>query len=231
MRGKLQDFMKIIREDPAVDNVTGFTGGSRVNSGMMFITLKPRDQRHETAQQVIDRLRKKLANEPGANLFLMAVQDIRVGGRQSNASYQYTLLSDDLSALREWEPKIRKALAVGVILGIGALVGWRYWTSHQQDTARDASLAYEKATSALKSNTPEVLSGAEKFAADNKNTYGAFASLELAQHFVEQNDLPSHSRLTALFRWRSSCASWPRFPLINPGQPRGEASRSCICNS
>ena len=54
----------------------------------MFITLKPRDQRHETAQQVIDRLRKKLANEPGANLFLMAVQDIRVGGRQSNASYQ-----------------------------------------------------------------------------------------------------------------------------------------------
>ncbi|MCS5960694.1 efflux RND transporter permease subunit [Klebsiella pneumoniae subsp. pneumoniae] len=73
-----------------MDNVTGFTGGSRVNSGMMFITLKPRDQRHETAQQVIDRLRQR-ANEPGANLFPMAVQDIRVGGRQSNASYQYTL--------------------------------------------------------------------------------------------------------------------------------------------
>ncbi|GAB0623258.1 hypothetical protein DZ11F45_19980 [Escherichia coli] len=101
MRGKLQDFMKIIRDDPAVDNVTGFTGGSRVNSGMMFITLKPRDERSETAQQIIDRLRVKLAKEPGANLFLMAVQDIRVGGRQSNASYQYTLLSDDLAALRE----------------------------------------------------------------------------------------------------------------------------------
>ncbi|STI64757.1 multidrug resistance protein [Escherichia coli] len=78
MRGKLQDFMKIIRDDPAVDNVTGFTGGSRVNSGMMFITLKPRDERSETAQQIIDRLRVKLAKEPGANLFLMAVQDIRV---------------------------------------------------------------------------------------------------------------------------------------------------------
>ncbi len=65
MRGKLQDFMKIIREDPAVDNVTGFTGGSRVNSGMMFITLKPRDQRHETAQQVIDRLRKSWPTSPG----------------------------------------------------------------------------------------------------------------------------------------------------------------------
>jgi multidrug efflux pump len=90
MRGKLQDFMKIIRDDPAVNNVTGFTGGSRVNSGMMFITLKPRDERRETAQQVIDRLRVALSKEPGANLFLMAVQDIRVGGRQANASYQYT---------------------------------------------------------------------------------------------------------------------------------------------
>ncbi|SLR03060.1 multidrug efflux RND transporter permease subunit MdtC [Klebsiella pneumoniae] len=138
MRGKLQDFMKIIREDPAVDNVTGFTGGSRVNSGMMFITLKPRNQRHETAQQVIDRLRKKLANEPGANLFLMAVQDIRVGGRQSNASYQYTLLSDDLSALREWEPKIRKALA--------ALPELADVNSDQQDNGAEMDLVYDRDT-------------------------------------------------------------------------------------
>ncbi len=85
--------------------------------------------------------------------------------------------NDQVDALKRFFAENGKALAVGVILGIGALVGWRYWTSHQQDTARDASLAYEKATSALKSNTPEVLSGAEKFAADNKNTYGAFASL------------------------------------------------------
>lgn len=108
MRGKLQDFMKIIRDDPAVNNVTGFTGGSRVNSGMMFITLKPRGERKETAQQIIDRLRVKLAKEPGARLFLMAVQDIRVGGRQANASYQYTLLSDSLAALREWGRKYAK---------------------------------------------------------------------------------------------------------------------------
>lgn len=84
--------------------------------------------------------------------------------------------NDQVDALKRFFAENGKALAVGVILGIGALVGWRYWTSHQQDTARDASLAYEQATSALKSNTPEVLSGAEKFAADNKNTYGAFAS-------------------------------------------------------
>jgi multidrug efflux pump len=138
MRGKLQDFMKIIREDKAVDNVTGFTGGSRVNSGMMFITLKPRGERNETAQQVIDRLRVKLAKEPGANLFLMAVQDIRVGGRQANASYQYTLLSDDLAALREWEPKIRKALA--------ALPELADVNSDQQDNGAEMALTYDRET-------------------------------------------------------------------------------------
>ncbi|MBL7634029.1 MULTISPECIES: multidrug efflux RND transporter permease subunit MdtC [Atlantibacter] len=140
MRGKLEDFMKIIRDDPAVDNVTGFTGGSRVNSGMMFISLKPLGERHETSQQVIDRLRKKLAKEPGASLFLMAVQDIRVGGRQSNASYQYTLLSDDLAALREWEPKIRQALA--------KLPQLADVNSDQQDNGAEMSLIYDRETMA-----------------------------------------------------------------------------------
>ncbi len=130
--------MKIIRDDPAVDNVTGFTGGSRVNSGMMFITLKSRGVRHETAQQVIDRLRGKLAKEPGASLFLVAVQDIRVGGRQANASYQYSLLSDDLSALREWEPKIRKALA--------ALPQLADVNSDQQDNGAEMNSVYDRAT-------------------------------------------------------------------------------------
>ena len=138
MRGKLEDFMKIIRDDPEVDNVVGFTGGSRVNSGMMFITLKARGERQHSAQQIIDRLRKKLAKEPGANLFLMAVQDIRVGGRQANASYQYTLMSDDLPALREWEPKIRKALA--------ALPELADVNSDQQDNGAEMNLVYDRET-------------------------------------------------------------------------------------
>ncbi|EMH4162822.1 multidrug efflux RND transporter permease subunit MdtC [Pluralibacter gergoviae] len=138
MRGKLEDFMKIVRDDPDVDNVVGFTGGSRANSGFMFITLKSRDQRSNSAQQIIDRLRKKLANEPGASLFLMAVQDIRVGGRQSNASYQYTLMSDDLAALREWEPKIRKALA--------ALPELADVNSDQQDNGAEMNLTYDRET-------------------------------------------------------------------------------------
>lgn len=111
MQQKLKNFMKIINDDPAVDNVTGFTGGSRTNSGSMFISLKPLGERSETAQQIITRLRGKLAKKPGASLFLAPVQDIRVGGRQANASYQFTLLADDLTALREWEPKVRAALA------------------------------------------------------------------------------------------------------------------------
>lgn len=136
MRGKLQDFMKIVRSDPDVDNVTGFTGGSNVNSGMMFISLKPLGERKDDAQHVIARLRGKLAKEPGANLFLMAVQDIRVGGRQGNASYQYTLLSDDLSELRKWEHKIRAAFA--------KLPELADVSSDQQDKGSELALTYDR---------------------------------------------------------------------------------------
>ena len=111
MRQKLADFMVIVGRDPAVENVVGFTGGAQRNSGMMFVALKPLSERTETADQVVARLRGKLAREPGANLFLQPVQDIRIGGRQSNAQYQYTLQADELGELRSWEPKIRAALS------------------------------------------------------------------------------------------------------------------------
>ncbi|MGK3136748.1 multidrug efflux RND transporter permease subunit MdtC [Pantoea trifolii] len=136
MRGKLQDFMNIIKADPAVDNVTGFTGGSRTNSGSMFVSLKPLSKRSESAQQVIARLRIKLAKEPGANLYLNAVQDIRIGGRESNASYQYSLLSDNLNDLREWEPKIRQAFA--------ALPELADVNSDQQDNGSEMNLTYDR---------------------------------------------------------------------------------------
>ncbi len=80
MRQKLADFMAIVGGDPAVENVVGFTGGAQRNSGFMFVALKPLAERKETADQVIARLRGKLAKEPGANLFLQPVQDIRIGG-------------------------------------------------------------------------------------------------------------------------------------------------------
>ena len=111
MRGKLTTFMTIVRDDPAVASVVGFTGGGRRNGGFMFVALKPLSERRETADQVIARLRAKLSKVPGASLFLQPVQDIRIGGRQADAQYQFTLQADDLSELRAWEPRIRLALS------------------------------------------------------------------------------------------------------------------------
>jgi len=110
MRQKLDQFIAIIRQDPAVASVVGFTGGGQTNSGFVFAALKPRAERALSVDQVIGRLRGKLARVAGARLFLQAVQDIRAGGRQSNALYQYTLSGDDLAQLYEWMPKVTAAL-------------------------------------------------------------------------------------------------------------------------
>ena len=110
MRGKLRQFVDVVREDPAVDAVVGFTGGGQTNGGSVFVSLKPRAERGVSVDQVMARLRGKLARVPGATLFLQAVQDIRVGGRQSNALYQYTLQGDSLDDLRSWTPRLADAL-------------------------------------------------------------------------------------------------------------------------
>ena len=111
MRGKMDSFLAIVGADPAVANVTGFTGGSQRNYGSMFITLKPIGERKEPVDAVIGRLRKKLAKVPGASLYLSPVQDIRIGGRSGNSSFQFTLQSDSLDELRLWEPRIRNAMS------------------------------------------------------------------------------------------------------------------------
>lgn len=94
-----------------------------------------------------------------------------------------------VDAVKRFFAENGKALAVGVILGVGALMGWRYWNSHQADSARGASLTYENTVSAIRADQPQTLAAAQKFAADNKNTYGALASLEVAQQFVDKNEL------------------------------------------
>jgi multidrug efflux pump len=110
MQKKLVNIMDVVRQDPAVESVAGFTGGGQINSGFMFVSLKSRSERKDSADRVMARLRPKLAREPGARLFLQPVQDIRVGGRSSGAMYQYTLQAEDLTELRTWEKKIRDAL-------------------------------------------------------------------------------------------------------------------------
>ena len=111
MREKLRYFVDVVLHDPAVATVVGFTGGGRRNSANMFISLKPRAERGLSADQVIARLRGKLGHEPGANLYLQPVQDIRVGGRSAGAQYQYTLQADTTADLRAWEPRVRRMMS------------------------------------------------------------------------------------------------------------------------
>jgi multidrug efflux pump len=110
MKGKFAEMMKIVGENPAVDGVVGFTGGRQTNSGFMYVQLKSKPGRHVSADQVIQQLRGPLSDVAGVRTFLQAVQDIRVGGRQSNAQYQFTLLADSTADLYTWGPKLTEAL-------------------------------------------------------------------------------------------------------------------------
>jgi multidrug efflux pump len=113
MAAKMQEFVKIVQEDPAVDTVTSFTGGGRggTNNATMFVQLKPIQQRKLSADRVIARLRGKLAHIPGATLYLQTVQDVRVGGRPGAAQYQYTIQADHLRDLNHWAPLLLQRLS------------------------------------------------------------------------------------------------------------------------
>jgi multidrug efflux pump len=109
MQTKLTEIVKVIRKDPAIQNVVAFTGGSRAGGGFMFATLKPKSQRDD-ARTVINRLRPKLARITGVATFLSPVQDMRVGGRSGNSTYQYTLQADDPNLLAKVGPELVTAL-------------------------------------------------------------------------------------------------------------------------
>jgi multidrug efflux pump len=110
MQGKLRQIVDIIKRDPAVDTVVGFTGGSRAGGGFMFINLKPANQRDVRGQAVISRLRPQLAQVTGVRLFLNPVQDLRMGGRSANSTYQYTLKSDNAADLKRWARQLADAM-------------------------------------------------------------------------------------------------------------------------
>jgi len=114
MGAKMRQVVDIVRADPAVDTVVGFTGGSRSGGGFMFVNLKPASQRAKegtgAGQAVIARLRPQLAQVTGLQVFLNPVQDLRMGGRSSNSTYQYTLKSDNLQDLRTWATKLADEL-------------------------------------------------------------------------------------------------------------------------
>ncbi len=110
MQGKLKQLVDVIKRDPAVDTVVGFTGGSRAGGGFLFANLKPVSERKDKGQAVIARLRPQLAQITGVSLFLNPVQDLRMGGRQTNSTYQYTLKSDNSADLRLWATRLADAM-------------------------------------------------------------------------------------------------------------------------
>ncbi len=110
MKTKMIEMVRLVGQDPAVENVICFTGGER-NNGRLFVILKPLSVRKVSIDQVMARMRRRLGHIPGVKLVLMPVQDVRVGARMSNALYQYTLQADDLDQLRKWEPRLREAMA------------------------------------------------------------------------------------------------------------------------
>ncbi|NMM02242.1 nodulation protein [Paraburkholderia sp. RP-4-7] len=149
MEPKLRQIMKIIGADPAVDSVVGFTGGRQTNTGSVYVALKPLSERHETADEVIARLRPQLNAVPGGRLYLQSVQDIRVGGRQSNAQYQFTLLGDSSKELYAWAPRLTRALQ-----GLPELEDVN---SDQQQGGLEADIDIDRATAARLGVTPAQL--------------------------------------------------------------------------
>jgi len=145
MQGRMTRLLKIVQKDPAVASVTAFTGGN--NSARMFVALK--DKRKETADQIIARLRPQLSHEPGANLFLQAVQDLRVGGRQGSAQYQYSLQGDNTAELLQWAPRVQQKLRT-----LKELVDVN---SDQQNKGLQTSLVIDRATAARLGITPQMI--------------------------------------------------------------------------
>jgi multidrug efflux pump len=173
MQQKIQRLVAIVKSDPAVATVIGFTGGgggTTTNTGRVFVALKPIGQRKSTADQIIGRLRPKLTSVPGATLVLQAVQDVRFGGRSSAAQYQYTIQSDNLAELTEWGPKLLKTMR-----GIHQLTDV---TSDAQNNGLAANLVIDRPTASRLGITPQAI---------DSILYDGFGEREIATTFTPIN--------------------------------------------
>ena len=152
MRQRITRFVDIVRADPAVANVMAFTGsgaGTTTNTGRVFMALKPLEERNVSADQLINRLRPKLATVPGAALYLQGVQDLRIGARLGNAQYQYTIQSDNLEDLTRWGPTLLQQMR--------KLPGLADVSSDQQNNGLQASLVYDRLTASRLGITPQMI--------------------------------------------------------------------------
>ena len=220
MEKKFTQFVKTIAKDPAVQNVTGFTGaggggprGGAVNSGQVFVQLVPENQRSVSTDQVITRLRNSLATLEGARLFLQGAQDIRTGGRQSNAQYQYTLQADTLDELTEWLPKITAALQdVPELDDVN---------SDQQAAGLEEELTIDRATAArLGINTTEI---------DN-TLYDAFGQRQVSTIYNELNQYYVVMGVAPQF-WQSPETLKDIYVSTSGGSPSGTQSTNAVAGT
>jgi multidrug efflux pump len=174
MRQRMTQLASTVKNDPAVDAVMAFNGGGfggrPLNTGNMFITLKPLNERRISADQIIGRLRGQLQHFPGVNLYLQPVQDLRVGGRRANAQYQYTLQSDSVQDLLLWAPRmLQKLKTVRGLLDLN---------SDQQDKGLQAGLVIDRATASRLGITSQAI---------DDTLYDAFGQRQVSTMFTSLN--------------------------------------------
>jgi multidrug efflux pump len=173
MQGKIIRLSQLVQKDPDVATIQAFSGGgggTTLNTGRCFVTLRPWGQRKATADQIVARLRPQLGSVPGITLFLQAAQDLRVGGRMSAAQYQYTLQSDKLEDLTRWAPALTNLMR--------KMPQLTDVNSDQQNNGLEASLNIDRPTAARLGITPLSL--------DNV-LYDAFGERQVARTFSPMN--------------------------------------------
>src|SRR5215471_15864043 len=202
----------IVANDPAVAHVAMSIGGSgnALNTGRMFVTLKPRDQRDATAYQVISRLRAPLAKVQGANLYLQSAQDIRVGGRTSRTQFQYTLQGADLDELNDWAPKLLSKLQ--------SLSELRDVASDQQVQGTTLTVAINRDQASRYGLTAQII---------DDTLYDAFGQRQIGQYFTQLSSYPVI--MEVLPSLQNDLATLDRIFIKSP-TTRGEVPLSAFAN-
>ena len=186
MNHSLLEIQSVIRADSAVSKIAGFTGGQggpgggASNTGFVFVSLKPLAERKVSAGEIVDRLRPKLATLTGASTFLQAAQDISVGGRQSNAQYQYQLSADSVDTLSQWAPVLyHKMLKMPQLKDV---------TTDQQNGGLQMLLNYDRATAARLGITPQLIDNSLYYEFGESQVSTIYTSLN--QYYVVMEAAP-----------------------------------------
>jgi multidrug efflux pump len=201
MRRALEQSVNIIKADPAVQNVMGFTGGQgATNGGFVYIALKPLNERKISAQQILTRLRPQLARVPGAATFLQPNQDIRIGGRQSSAAYQYTLQAETTDDLQKYGPML--------LAQMRKTPGFADVNTDQQNNGLQALLTYDRLTAARIGATPQLI---------DDTLYHAFGQSEVSTIYTELNQYYVVMEVAPKY-WQSPEGLKSTYLIASPGK-------------